>query len=404
MSLDYGAMPPLIPGSVPAAGRASMDRPSMDMSSVPRVTSRTSLESYGWGYTNRGRNSCEVNRPSMDAASSSMRSSMDRASCWSGRPSVDSTFSAYGPVPPSPQLLAQQQQHQQAAATAAAAAAAAVAARASYEAALPPTPAGNTLSRMGMWQANRASCKLPGLTSPLNNSGFAHYSLDSSAEPQVAAAAAAAVSAMQLEQQRGMNLLRFDSSNMSNVSSSSMDSAPFASPARSDLAAAMAARRNQAAQLQLQQMIDSMAGARGGNVNATVAALAALTGQGIPAETAALMLMQAQNAADACANGQGMAPEAILFQQQLQQIMQANEMAAAASNAAAQAAAASQLYAAAAAATQQSEQRRAGSGRWRDLGYDNSSELYQGQGASLPGPLDATNLQQQLELLQRMQL
>lgn len=409
-SLDYSAMPPPVPGSVPAAGRPSMDRPSMDMSSMSRATSRTSLES--WGYMNRGRNSCDMgagNRASMESYSASMRSSMDRASCWSGRPSVDSTFSAY--APPSPQILAQQQQQ-----VAAAAAAAAVAARASFEAALPPTPAGNSLNRMGMWQAGRASCDLGALSPSVGNSAFCRYSLDSAAENQVAAAAAAAASAMQMEQQRSMSgLLRFDSSGMSNVSGSSIEGANTSCPASpatpaelAAAAAAMAARRNQV--MQLQNIIDSMSAGTSSISGDTAAALANLTAQGVSPDTAALLLLQAQQnaaaaAADCSGRGNGLAPEAMLFQQQLQQIMQANQMAAAAASSAAQAAAASQLYAATAARNQASQRRQQGSQRWQNLGFDASeAELLQEQEAPRAAAYDAAALQQQLELLQRMQL
>lgn len=411
-SLDYSGMPPAFPG------RPSTDhRQSMDMNNMSRATSRTSLES--WGYM-RGRNSMDVNsagnRASMESSgyTTSMRSSMDRASCWSGRPSVDSTFSAYSPV-------AQQQQQ-----VAAAAAAAAVAARASFEAALPPTPASGSINRMGMWQPGRASCDMGPLSPGMPQSAFVRYSLDSHVDTHVAAAAAAAAaSAFQMEQTRSLNgLLRYDSTAMS--SSGSMDSAGTpsccpASPATpaelAAAAAAISARRVQVAQMQqLQEIIDSMSAAQNGNsgISAeTAAALATLTAQGVSLDTAAILLMQAQqNAATAAAaaasssNGNGgMAPEAVMFQQQLQQIMQANQMAAAAANSAAQAAAASKLYAASAAHTQASQQRQQNSQRWHRLGYDSGeAELYQEQSAPLASAFDAGNLQQQLELLQRMQL
>lgn len=405
-SLDCSAMPPPCP-----PGRPSVDRASLDMT-MSRATSRTSLES--WGYMQRGRNSCDLNgaaanRASMDSYSASMRSSMDRASCWSGRPSVDSTFSAYAP----PSSLAQQQQQQVAATAAAAAAAAAVAARASFEAALPPNPTGNTISRMGMWQAGRASCDLGALSpAAMPASAFSRYSLDSGADSHAAAAAvAAAASAMQMEQQQRSlsGLLRFDSSAMSNVSSGSMDSAstpcppsPATSAELAAAAAAMAARRTQMAQLQ--NIIDSMGAAASGISGETAAALATLTAQGVSPDTAALLLFQAQqNAAAAASNG--VAPEALLFQQQLQQIMQANQVAAA-NSAAAQAAAASQLYAASVARSHASQQRQQSRQCWQNLGFNAAdAELLQEQEAQqMPATYDADALLQQLEALQCMQL
>lgn len=413
-SLDCSAMPPPCP-----PGRPSVDRASFDIT-MSRATSRTSLES--WGYMQRGRNSCDLNgaaanRASMDSYSASMRSSMDRASCWSGRPSVDSTFSAYAPVTPSPSSLAQQQQQQQMAATAAAAAAAAaVAARASFEAALPPNPTSNSISRMGVWQAGRASCDLAALSpAAMPASAFSRYSLESGADGQAAAAAvaaaasAAAASAMQMEQQQRSlsGLLRFDSSAMSNVSSASMDSASTpcppspATPAElAAAAAAMAARRNQMAQLQ--NIIDSMSAATSGISAETAAALATLTAHGVSPDTAALLLFQAQQNAAAASNG--VAPEALLFQQQLQQIMQANQVAAA-NSAAAQAAAASQLYAATVARSHASQQRQQSRQCWQSLGFNAAdAELLQEQEAQLPATYDANALQQQLEALQCMQL
>jgi hypothetical protein len=267
---------------------------------------------------------------------------------------------------------------------------------------------------MGMWQPGRASCDLGALSPSAGNSAFNRYSLDNAADNQAAAAAAAAAaSTLQMEQQRSMSgLLRFDSSGMSNVSGSSIEGtntpcpASPATPAElAAVAAAMTVRRNQV--MQLQNIIDSMSAGAGGISNDTAAALATLTAQGVSPDTAALLLLQAQqNAAAAAAScSNGLTPEAILFQQQLQQIMQANQMAAAAASSAAQAAAASQLYAATAVRNQASQRRQQGGQRWPNLEVDASeAELLQDQEAPRAAAYDAATLQQQLELLQRMQL
>lgn len=427
-SLDYSNMPPPAPSS--AAGRSSMD-----VSSMTRAASRTSLDSYGWGYMSRGRSSCDMSarqsvdnsyagtRQSMESyGGPSMRSSMDHNSCWSGRPSIDSTFSCYAPMAASPQLLAQQQQQVAVtAAAAAAAAAAAVATRASFEPALPPTPAGATINRMGFWQPGRHSYDMASLTSPsAPATAFSRYSLDGpGSECQAAAAAAAAASALQAEQQRSMNgIVRYDSSAMSNVSSGSMDSrvdcctpGPATPADVAAIAASMAARRNQMAQLQ--QIIDSMTAANSGTgagiSTDTAAALAVLSAQGISPDVAALLLLQAQQNGSTSANASssnGLAPEAILFQQQLQHIMQANQMAASAAASAASAAAASKLYGnSSTRAQQQQQQQQAASQRWQYLNVDaGDTDLLQDGGAPLTGAVNAANLQQQLELLQHMQL